>query len=129
MPRLTRTQKYAGLRETLKNDREPSLSTKDLNEYEDRLSNISNQLSGNENVDKVPQTVKEETDPRYVWTSFKEPQSNPVDELVDTVRTQEFENRISQSSAFNSIQEFPQQREESNNGPMIKTKPVPDIDS
>ena len=144
MPRLTRTQKFAELRDSLANDREPSLSTKDLSDYENRLSNISDQLSNSETTDKAPQTIKEETDPKYVWTSFKEPQSNPVDELVDTIRTQEFENRITQPSAFNNIQEFPQQGinplvEEFKPGedlsssssaaePMIKTKPVPDID-
>ena len=34
MARLTRTQKYAGLREQLANDREVSVSTEDLNKFE-----------------------------------------------------------------------------------------------
>ena len=105
MPRLTRTQKFADLRDSLANDREPSLSTKDLSDYENKLSNITGQLPNNETVDKAPQTIKEETDPRYVWTSFQEPKTNPVDELVETIRDREFEKTLTQTSAFNSIQE------------------------
>jgi hypothetical protein len=149
MPRLTRTQKFADLRDSLANDREPSLSTKDLSDYENKLSNISDQLSNNETVNKAPEAIKEETDPRYVWTSFQEPKTNPVDELVETIRDREFEKTLTQTSAFNSIQELPTQKVDplveefkaedlskdsdvqktkDENAPMIKTKPVPDID-
>ena len=38
--RLTRTQKFAELRDSLANDKETSLKTKDLSSYEDRLNNI-----------------------------------------------------------------------------------------
>ncbi|MBR0420692.1 MAG: hypothetical protein IJI66_16130 [Erysipelotrichaceae bacterium] len=154
MPRLTRTQKFADLRDSLANDREPSLSTKDLSDYENKLSNISDQLSNNEtvkeSVNKAPQTIKEETDPKYIWTSFQEPKTNPVDELVDTIRDREFEKTLTQTSTFNSIQEFPTEKtvdslveefkvedlgkdsnvaeKTANDEPMIKTKPVPNID-
>ena len=45
MPRLTRTQKFAELRESLANDKESSLQTKDLSNYEDRLNSITELLT------------------------------------------------------------------------------------
>ena len=44
MAKLTRTQKYATLRENLANDSEPSLSTKDLSTYQNRLDDIKGLL-------------------------------------------------------------------------------------
>ena len=41
MAKLTRTQKFADLRESLANDKESSLSTKDLSDYENKLNSIT----------------------------------------------------------------------------------------
>ena len=41
MARLTRTQKYAELRETLANDKEASIDTKELSSYQNKLSNMT----------------------------------------------------------------------------------------
>ena len=38
MAKLTRTQKFADLRDSLANDKEPSLSTKELSAFEKRLT-------------------------------------------------------------------------------------------
>ena len=43
MPRLTRTQKFADLREQLSHDAEKELSTPQLSEYENRLNQVQNQ--------------------------------------------------------------------------------------
>ena len=68
MAKLTRTQKFADLRENLTNDKEPSLSTKELSGYEDKLSSLTGQtLDENREVRKAP-----EEDPRYIWTAFED---------------------------------------------------------
>ncbi|MBR5755246.1 MAG: hypothetical protein IKX97_05455 [Erysipelotrichaceae bacterium] len=82
MAKLTRTQKYAGLRETLANDSEPSLSTKELSNYEDRLNNIANQLNPSE------KPIIEETTPiEQLVQSFKEEEElknvKPAEPVMD----------------------------------------------
>lgn len=64
MPRLTRTQKFADLREALANDKETSLQTKDLSGYESRLNNITGEEP------RRPEVPQE--DPKYVWTAFED---------------------------------------------------------
>lgn len=49
---LTRMQKYAQLRESLANDKETSVSTKDLSDFENRFNTVTEQLS---NVHSRPQ--------------------------------------------------------------------------
>ena len=84
MARLTRTQKYADLRESLSNDNESSVQTEDLKNYENRLNNITETLSqgndsfsglsNNANMSNVA-PVQEETN--YQWPDFKD---EPVEE-------------------------------------------------
>ena len=45
MAKLTRTQKFAELRESLANDKESSLATKDLSSYQNKLNSLTEQLS------------------------------------------------------------------------------------
>lgn len=73
MARLTRTAKYADLREQLANDKEESLSTQDLSSYQNRLDNVQDTLSFN--------PKKEE--PEYTWTPFDDGNSfnQPVEPI------------------------------------------------
>ncbi|MBR2788779.1 MAG: hypothetical protein IKD94_06405 [Erysipelotrichaceae bacterium] len=113
MARLTRTQKYAELRETLANDKEASIDTKELSSYQNKLSNmtgeqysyqaqnqrpVNNQYSYQQNNQRPL-----ETDPRYTWRDFDE---TPINDLVNQFKNQE-PNTIASSSVFNSIQEMP----------------------
>ena len=68
MAKLTRTQKYADLRETLANDKEPSLSTNELSNYEEKLTNMTGYSLYGSNTEES-RTVPEE-DQKYVWTDF-----------------------------------------------------------
>ena len=125
MPRLTRTQKFAELRESLANDKESSLQTKDLSNYEDRLNSITELLTPQTPVQEsfaapeakeeekpvevsVPeQPVIEETDPKYTWTDFED---TPIESLVENFRSDEFEQveEIKQESGiWHKIQETP----------------------
>ena len=61
MPTLTRTQKYAGLREQLANDKEEKIASEDLASYQDRFNNVQETLT--------PETNKE---PEYAWQPFAE---------------------------------------------------------
>ena len=122
MARLTRTQKYAGLRQSLSNDKETSLSTKDLLNYEDRLSNIT----GNYNLPddrtsaySAQQTstaeVPQQDDGKYSWTDFVE---TPIEDIVKTFNDTESNKASAElnnsSYIWNSIQEAPVKNEAEN---------------
>ena len=80
MAKLTRTQKYAGLRDVLANDKESSLETEELSEYQNRFSNISDKLSpsaGN-NADL------------YAWKDFTDPTEDPTQNISEVNRTSSF---------------------------------------
>ncbi len=94
MARLTRTQKFAELRDSLSNDKESSLQTKDLSIYEDRLNSITELLSPLTQEKPVVATPVEE-DPKYTWTEFKDTQT-PVEDLIDSFKNDELEQQIHQ---------------------------------
>lgn len=72
MARLTRTAKFADLREQLANDKEESIATQDLSSYQNRLDNVQDTLSFN--------PKKEE--PEYTWTPFNNDTfSQPVEPI------------------------------------------------
>ena len=62
MPKLTRTQKYAGLREQLANDKEEIISSKDLSSYQDRFNAVQETLA--------PSQEKEPEIQEDVWQPF-----------------------------------------------------------
>ncbi len=106
MARLTRTQKYAELRDSLANDKEASLKTKDLSSYEDRLNNITDQLSplNQEPVVETPVVnAPVEEDPKYTWQEFKD--LTPIEELVESFKNEELEQQIQQISQESSVHE------------------------
>ena len=70
MAKLTRTQKFADLRDSLANDKEPSLSTKDLSVYEDRLTNLTGERLEKQEQESVRKDLDD--DPKYIWTAFDE---------------------------------------------------------
>ena len=75
MARLTRTAKFADLREQLANDKEESIATQDLSSYQNRLDNVQDTLSFN--------PKKEE--PEYTWTPFNNDTfSQPVEPVQET---------------------------------------------
>lgn len=100
MAKLTRTQKFADLRESLANDKESSLSTKDLSNYENRLNNLTSQdsfeRSEREEIRKVP-----EEDPRYIWTAFEDTNDTEVYSHSE-------DNHTTDSYIWNSLQEMPE---------------------
>ena len=118
MPRLTRTQKFAELRDSLANDKESSLQTKDLNDYQDRLDSITEILSSQNikeetpvyevpayetpvyeaPVNEAPAEVKPEPkaeDPKYTWKEFEE---TPIEQLVESFKNSELEKQIQEIS-------------------------------
>lgn len=145
MPRLTRTQKFAELRESLANDKESSLQTKDLSNYEDRLNSITELLTPQTPVQEsfVTPEVKEEVkpvevsaaqqpvieeDPKYTWTDFEE---TPIESLVENFRSDEFEQVEEirhESDVWHTIQEtpvIPVQKEEEPTAPV--EQPVTEV--
>ncbi len=73
MAKLTRTQKYATLRENLANDSEPSLSTKDLSTYQNRLDDITARSEA-----RKPASSSDDV----TWVDY--PDLMSVDDLVDS---------------------------------------------
>ena len=80
MARLSRTQKYADLRDQLASDREDSVKSEDLNKYEDKLKSLEVLLNKNKQVEE-----KEVSAP----ITFEEPKVDEkseeakFDELID----------------------------------------------
>ncbi len=118
MARLTRTQKYAELRDTLANDKEESIDTKELSSYQNKLSNLTGEQYYNQNQRPVNNQYGYqqnnqrpiETDPRYTWRDFDE---TPINDLVNQFKNQQ-PNTIASSSVFNSIQEMPRSQSMNN---------------
>ncbi len=108
MARLTRTQKYAELRDSLSNDKESSLQTKDLSDYEDRLNSISELLSPltQKDEDKPVYAPPADNDPKYTWTDFEE---TPVDDLLNSFKNneidQQLQNIANESNVYNSVKD------------------------
>ncbi|MBQ6333596.1 MAG: hypothetical protein IJI46_00780 [Erysipelotrichaceae bacterium] len=104
MARLTRTQKFAELRDSLANDKESSLKTADLSSYEDRLSSITDLLSPLQKkepeVIETPIVQSVEEDPKYTWTEFEE---TPIEQLVESFKNDDLDERISQIEKETSV--------------------------
>ena len=87
MAKLTRTQKFAELRDSLANDKEASLSTQELSNYENRLNNLTEHLSATETKKEEPVVKQEETPvstgTNYSWTDFDE---TPIDDLLNSFK-------------------------------------------
>ena len=87
MPRLTRTQKFADLREQLSHDAETDLSTPQLTEYENRLNQVQNQAgyfnqtSGYNQYQQSQYT--QSVQPQFVF----QPQPQPQPTFVDPIQT------------------------------------------
>lgn len=148
MPRLTRTQKFAELRESLANDKESSLQTKDLSNYEDRLNSITELLTPQTPVQETSvtpevkaeeaaevslpkQPVVEEEDPKYTWTDFEE---TPIESLVENFRSDDYEEEHieelkQESGIWHSIQETPIEPEEKEDEApvVVMAKPAEEI--
>ena len=103
MARLTRTQKFAELRETLANDKEETINTKELSSYQNKLSSLTGEQYNYQPHTPTPTQRPIEADPRYTWRDFDE---TPINEMVNQFKKEE-PNTIAASSVFNSIQEMP----------------------
>ena len=106
MAKLTRTQKFADLRDSLANDKEPSLSTKELNVYEDRLASLTGETLRQQEQESVRKVLDD--DPKYIWTAFEESDDNAYDPYSYSKQNDDF---LNNRYVWNSLQEFP----ESNN--------------
>ena len=112
MARLTRTQKFAELRETLANDKEESIESKELSSYQNKLNNLTGEYPyQNQRGNQYPYQNQRpvETDPRYTWRDFDE---TPINDLVNQFKQEP--NTIASSSVFNSIQEMPRSQSVTN---------------
>jgi len=86
MPVLSRTQKFADLREKMANDAEQSLLTKELSQYENKLNNlenIANPAAQQINASSVQQNYYQQP----VYTQQVAPQ--PIQEPVNVAPTQQ----------------------------------------
>ena len=103
MPRLTRTQKFAELREQLTNDKEELINTQELSKFQDRLNNVQDILS------PIPEKkLEEELD--ELWVPFvepnvEEPVFNQLKENIEAVVNDQLE--VKSPSEETPIDEFP----------------------
>jgi hypothetical protein len=102
MAKLTRTQKFADLRDSLANDKEPSLSTKDLSVYEDRLTNLTGERLEKQEQESVRKVLDD--DPKYIWTAFEE-NDDAYDPYSYSKQNDDFFNN---RYVWDSLQEFPE---------------------
>ncbi len=129
MARLTRTQKYAELRDSLANDKESSLQTKDLSNYEDRLNNITGTPSPvfqkEENAPVYRPEFPDDNDPKYTWKDFEE---TPVEQLVESFKNDEVQPQIdsfrNETEAWKPVFEQPAPVEER---PVVTAAPVEEV--
>ncbi|MBR4462089.1 MAG: hypothetical protein IKS51_05890 [Erysipelotrichaceae bacterium] len=110
MAKLTRTQKYATLRDNLANDSESSLSTKDLSTYENKLNDITARSEA-----RKPAPSSDEV----TWVDY--PDLMSVDDLVDSFINKN-KQAVEQTPEPVAVQPEPVRPE-----PVIK--PQPPIDS
>lgn len=73
MPRITRTQKYAGLREQLANNKEENVVSQDLSSYQSRFDNVQEVLA-----------PAQENSQENAWPSFNE-YNNPWENIKEVV--------------------------------------------
>ena len=122
MARLTRTQKFAELRETLANDKEETIDSKELSSYQNKLSNLTGEQYNYRPQAPVQRPI--ESDPRYTWRDFDE---TPINEMVNQFKKEE-PSSIATSSVFNSIQEMPRSQGVSNDYDIAKLEEEDYID-
>lgn len=99
MPRLTRTQKFAGLREQLANDKEEKIISNDLSQYQNRLNNLQDTLSFSTQEFKEEPVIKEVPieDSKYTWTQFE---SDSLSQKVTPVEEAPVMKEVKQESSF-----------------------------
>ena len=105
MAKLTRTQKFADLRENLANDKESSVLTNDISGYQNKLNSFAELANpANEEARKAEERIEE--DPRYQWKEFD---ATPIDDIVSSFKNEGIERHIEdikkEADIWNSIQE------------------------
>ena len=102
MAKLTRTQKFADLRDSLANDKEPSLSTKELSAFEDRLANITGETLEKQDQESVKRVSG---DSKYIWNAFEESNNTSYNPYSYSKQN---DNNYNNKYVWNSLQEFPE---------------------
>lgn len=101
MPRLTRTAKFADLRNQLLNDREEYTKSKELSSYQDKLDNVKDTL------------VSDDEAKQNYWNKFEPPTyvQNPVndDPIYQELLKKEFDNNV----FVNPVMQEPEVKEDS----------------
>lgn len=98
MPRLTRTQKYADLRDQLANNQEEKITSSDLNPYQNRLNNVQDTLSfSNQNSAQNFSNIEE---PKY---NYKPLENNAFSQPTAPVNKPVVEQPKQNNSFFNSF--------------------------
>lgn len=99
MPRLTRTQKYAELREQLANDKEENIASSELSSFQDRLSNVQDTLSPESNSGEedtwtpfVDNTPVDTNQPFFAEVQIDEPTVTEIEETVEPQVENQFNN-------------------------------------
>ena len=96
MARLTRTQKYADLREQISHDREESLETQELNKYQEKLNDVKSQFGStaepvfrNEPVVNKPVELKETISEKVAETEKESMKS--LDDILSDMMSETFD--------------------------------------
>ena len=146
MPRLTRTQKFADLREQLSNGKEENIVSPTLSSYQDRLNNLQETLSPvKEEVKNVAQETRNvfedilngvdqpkpvvEEKPEYVWTPFNgETVVNPTVEQKEeaTLIEDAIIEEVNEPTVLETpvVEEIPAEQPQVEAVPQVKETPV-----
>lgn len=120
MARLTRTQKYAELREKIAHDREESLKTEGLTQYEDKLKKLENyfNVDSDINLDKKEEVRTVVEKPQVNVKQVQEESMRSLDDILDSMMNSTYSNEPVEEKPVETVKSVEIVK------PVVEEKPV-----
>ena len=121
MQKLTRTQKFAGLRDSLANDAETNITSSDLTNYQNRLDAVQETLAPTPevNVNKNEEVV-ENNSVNINDVPKQEPQENYSNDSVSNVQEVEEPKQVENDNTINTVTETIVENQDNQNDDYIE---------
>ena len=121
MQKLTRTQKFAGLRDSLANDAETNITSSDLTNYQNRLDAVQETLAPTPevNVNKNEEVV-ENNSVNINDAPKQEPQENYSNDSVSNVQEVEEPKQVENDNTINTVTETIVENQDNQNDDYIE---------
>lgn len=120
MARLTRTQKYAELREKIAHDREESLKTEGLTQYEDKLKKLENyfNVDSDINLDNKEEVRTVVEKPQVNVKQVQEESMRSLDDILDSMMNSTYSNEPVEEKPVETVKSVEIVK------PVVEEKPV-----